>query len=335
MTLIKLYTKYKSTYYDAFKDLTIHSLVYMSTLYATWYYQDSCISLLTIPLLGLMNIRTFIIYHDCGHNSYTPSKELNYIVGSILGLFSFTPFCWTYEHHNHHLTVGNMEEELDHGYNETIIYTLKEFNNMESNKKLIYRILRDPLFFFTIFPIIKFLLIQRGSTLLYKYNNHPYKQSHNLILFDTLFSNIGVYILLTNLNNYNIIYHYLLSIIIASSVGFMLFHNQHTFNPPYVVSNNKWNKTDSGLIGSSFIKIPTYLKYFTMGIEYHHIHHMNASIPGYNLQKLHNEIIQSSSEFNNINKLSMKDCYHNLWLTLYDEDTDKYISFKEAGLKIK
>ena len=138
-----------------------------------------------------------------------------------------------------------------------------------------------------------------------------------------MFNNSGLFLLLIHMNQYGILYHYLCSLNIASSAGFMLFHNQHTFNPSYIVTNDKWNKKDSGLIGSSFIKIPNYLKYFTTGIEYHHIHHMNASIPGYNLKKYHENNIDES----NITKLSMNDCYHNLWLTLYDEDNNKYITF--------
>ena len=115
-----------------------------------------------------------------------------------------------------------------------------------------------------------------------------------------------------------------MSVIISFSIGFMLFQNQHTYNPGYICDNNKWNKKDSGLKGSSFIQIPKYLQYFTMGIEYHHIHHMNSKIPGYNLKKYHNE---KYKDHEGITKLSMKDCYDNLWLTLYDEETKKYISF--------
>jgi hypothetical protein len=51
---------------------------------------------------------------------------------------------------------------------------------------------------------------------------------------------------------------------------------------------------------------------------------MNSKIPGYNLQKYHEE--------SNIDAvtLSMTDCYNNLWLSLYDEDNKKYITFDEA-----
>jgi len=101
-----------------------------------------------------------------------------------------------------------------------------------------------------------------------------------------------------------------------------------------VVSNKEWSYKDSGLVGSSFIQIPYFLKYFTMGIEYHHIHHMNAKIPGYNLHKYHEEVISKSNMFDNVVKLSMTDCYNNLWLVLYDEDKKRYITFAEADEEI-
>ena len=128
----------------------------------------------------------------------------------------------------------------------------------------------------------------------------------------------------------DIIYHYLISEVITFSIGLMIFHNEHTFNPPYVATTKKWNKKDSGLLGSSFIQVPNYLSFFTVGIEYHHIHHMYPSIPGYNLHRFHEELKKNTNELDNIIELSMNDCYKNLWLTLYDEDNDRYISFKEA-----
>ena len=122
---------------------------------------------------------------------------------------------------------------------------------------------------------------------------------------------------------------------IGSSCGTLLFFNQHTFNPPYVVNNENWNMKDSGINGSSFIQIPYLLKYFTGNIEYHHIHHMNSKIPGYNLQAYHEEVVSKSNIFENVVKLSMNDCYNNLWLVLYDEDKTKYITFEEADTEIR
>ena len=83
MNLVNLYKRFKPSYYQAFKGLTIHVGMLSSTLYAMWYYKDSYISLITIPFLGLLNFKSSLIFHDCGHDNCTPSKQLNYIIGSI------------------------------------------------------------------------------------------------------------------------------------------------------------------------------------------------------------------------------------------------------------
>lgn len=114
-----------------------------------------------------------------------------------------------------------------------------------------------------------------------------------------------------------------------------MIHNEHTYNPPYVLKSDDWTYTNSGLLGSSLIKVPLLLKYFTGGLEYHHIHHMNAKIPLYNLQKYHEEVVSKSNMFDNIVELSLSDCYNNMSLVLYDEDKQKYITFDEADAEIQ
>jgi len=330
---MSLFKKYKSTYYQSCKDLLKHTFAYSVSLFYMWNFRNSYISILTIPLVSLMIIKTFVIFHDCGHNSYTPNKKLNYILGSILGIFCLTPYCWHYVHNQHHLTSGNKENELHHSYNETVYITFKEYRDMQW-KRHIYRLLMNPVIFFTIIPSLKFFVMNRGSEIFYKYFNYLHKPSMKLILFDTILNNSGLLLLLYYINKYGILYHYIYSNMIAFTIGMILFHNQHTYNPPYVTNNEKWNKRDSGLKGSSFIQIPQFLKFFTSGIEYHHIHHINASIPGYNIKKLHEEIINTTDEFNTITCLSMSECYNNIWLSLYDEDNNKYISFTDAESKI-
>ena len=314
---------YLSSYKDSFFDLGKHVCFYGICLYSTWHCKDNILSLVTVPLLGLMGMKNFIMMHDCGHNSYTPNKELNYIIGSIISIFCICPFNWNYSHRIHHLTSGNKTNKYKFLFNETILYTKQEYESLTFIHKFLYRIIRDPLIFYTLIPIIKFLFIIRIETIL-ENSEKEYNISKKLVLKECIFNTVGIIILFNYLNNYDILYHFIISAIIGSNIGFMLFHNQHTYNPGYIVDDKIRNKKDSGLKGSSFIQVPEYLQYFTMGIEYHHIHHMNAKIPGYNLKKYHNENYKDDET---ITKLSMEDCYNNLWLTLYDENTKKYISF--------
>jgi omega-6 fatty acid desaturase (delta-12 desaturase) len=160
------------------------------------------------------------------------------------------------------------------------------------------------------------------------------KEPIEVIIYNHLINNIGSFILCWILYKNGILYHYIISSYIGFLVNFLLFFNQHIYNPPYVVGNKEWTQRNSGLLGSSFIQIPYLLKYFTMGIEYHHIHHMNSKIPGYNIQKYHDEVVSKSNMFGNVVNLSMIDCYNNLWLVLYDDDNKKYITFAEANKEI-
>lgn len=104
----ELFTKYKSYYKSAFFDLSIHTFHVSYAFFLMWFFKNSWLSVFTIPLLGLLNVKTFIIFHDCRHQSYTPNKTLNYIIGIITGIITITPFSWNFNHNTHHLTNGNI-----------------------------------------------------------------------------------------------------------------------------------------------------------------------------------------------------------------------------------
>lgn len=295
-----------------------------------WIFRNSWLSVFTIPLLALLNVKTFIIFHDCGHQSYTPNKNLNYIIGIISGIITITPFSWNFNHNTHHLTNGNYENIYDYPYNETIFHSLEQYKHFSFPIRQLYKCIKHPYVFFSIIPIFKFLVIMRFNAFRLLKKKLSVKNMNNFVIIEQIINNIGIGFLFYFMYKYSIFYHYLITVIIGSSVGVMLFHSQHGFNPPYIVNNETFNQKDSGLIGSSFIQIPYLLKYFTGNIEYHHVHHMNAKIPNYNLKSYHDEVTSKSDMFDNLVKLSMSDCYNNLWLVLYDEDKNKYITFKEA-----
>jgi len=280
--------------------------------------------------MAALTNRTFVIFHDCCHESYTPNKQLNYVLSHITGMLVLTSPNWILDHHTHHLTNGNIENKQHYFFNETIIFTKNQFLSKTKIQQLIYRVYKNPLIFFSVVPIIYFGVFQQFIYIIKKYR-HPttFTQSLLRITFNHILNNILSFIYIFKLYEYGLLMHYICWISLSSALSFMIFHNQHSFNPSYVVNDTEWTKRNSGLSGSSFIQLPKYLKYFYMGIEYHHIHHMNAKIPGYNLQSFHEEVLSKSNMFDTIVKLSMADCYNNLWLVLYDEDKKKYISFED------
>lgn len=324
----ELYTKYKSSYKSAFFDFSLHTILFSSSCYLLWSFRNSWLSLFTIPFLGLLNIKTFIIFHDCCHNSYTPNKMLNYIISHITGIFTLTSPNWILDHHTHHLTNGNIDNNYKFKFNKLVFITKNQYHKFSTINKYIYLFVHHPIIYFTFIPTIYFFILQRFLYIIKKIQ-YKSKIQNNIftIFFNHTINNLGIIFIYIILNYFEIIHFFIISQFITTIMGFLLFFNQHTFNPPYVVNNENWNMKDSGLKGSSFIQIPYLLKYFTGNIEYHHIHHINAKIPGYNLQKYHKEVISKSNYFDNIVKISMIDCYNNLWLVLYDEDKKKYITF--------
>jgi omega-6 fatty acid desaturase (delta-12 desaturase) len=327
----ELFTKYKSSYKTAFLDFGIHTFYFSCSIYLLWLFKNSWLSIVTIPLLTSMLSRTVMVFHDCSHNSYTPSKILNYIILHISGTFIFLSPLWIIDHRSHHLTNGNIENNYNYKFNETVDYTVNKYNMMSSKMKKKFKLFYDYKIYFTLFPFLYVFVVQRFLYIIKKIK-YPSKisQSFAYICFNQSVNNVLIIGLCYYLYNSDILFHYIMSLYITSILSFIFFHNQHTFNPPYAVNNENWNVRNSGLLGSSFMQIPHLLKYFTSGIEYHHIHHVNSKIPGYNLQKYHEEVISKSNLFDNVVKLSLSDCYNNLKLRLYDEKNNKYIRIDEV-----
>ena len=68
------------------------------------------------------------------------------------------------------------------------------------------------------------------------------------------------------------------------------------------------------LRGSSYLRLPRILQWFTGNIGFHHIHHLSPRIPNYTLEECHNE----NPEFQ-IEPLTFKDSLKSLFFRLWDE----------------
>ena len=64
---------------------------------------------IAIPTAGFL-LRTFIVFHDCTHGSFMPTKRGNHVLGAFVGLLVFTPFqTWRHSHAMHHATAGDLD----------------------------------------------------------------------------------------------------------------------------------------------------------------------------------------------------------------------------------
>jgi acyl-lipid omega-6 desaturase (Delta-12 desaturase) len=105
---------------------------------------------LAIPTAGFL-MRTFIVFHDCTHGSFLPSRRANLWVGRLSGLLVFQPFAnWRHTHAVHHGTAGDLDRR---GTGDIPTLTFDEYVASPWRKRLGYRLFRNPLVMFGIGPL--------------------------------------------------------------------------------------------------------------------------------------------------------------------------------------
>jgi len=271
---------------------------------------------LTLPLCSLtagFMVRTFIIFHDCGHGSFFKSKTANTWLGRITGLLTYTPYYrWRHDHAIHHATAGDLDRR---GTGDVYTMTVKEYLAAPWWKKFGYRVMRQPIFMFFFGSLIVFVITQRIPTGKGKRENASVWWT-NLALAGLI---TGM-CLLFGWRAYVIVQ--LLVLFFGASAGIWLFYVQHNFEDVYWETHSQWDYLKASLQGSSFYKLPAVLNWFTGNIGYHHIHHLGAKIPNYNLPKAYKE-----NPIFHVKPVTLLSSLKSLTLRLYDEKTRKLVGW--------
>jgi fatty acid desaturase len=70
----------------------------------------------------------------------------------------------------------------------------------------------------------------------------------------------------------------------AMAYAMFLFHIQHEFEGTYRGPRGDLVRTAAIARGSSYLYMPWWWRWASLGVEHHAIHHMNARVPCYRLQ---------------------------------------------------
>ena len=120
---------------------------------------------------------------------------------------------------------------------------------------------------------------------------------------------------------------------VAAVFGCLMFHVQHTF--PELKREYNRDFFVNGYTGSTYLELPAIIKFFTHGIEYHHIHHLNIKIPGYKLQKCFEDAEKETVDFwKGVKRVCLFDMFK-IEFIAYDEARDRLINRKEAWEELK
>ena len=286
-------------------------------MYLTLGVSDLLTLALVLPTAGFL-VRTFVVFHDCAHGSLLPSKRANRSVGRFLGLFVLSPFQrWRHDHAIHHATSGDLERR---GVGDIITLTVGEYRARRWSGRLAYRLMRNPVVMFGLGPVIAMVIGPRIAT-----RSQRPRLRHSVLGTDVvLVVIIGGLCWLIGWQSFLIVWAP--SALLAGSVGIWLFYVQHQFEDAYWQSAADWDYSDAALRGSSYLKLPRVLQFFTGNIGLHHVHHLNSRIPNYNLQRAHDE----NAVFRQVPTLSLWDGLRSVRLKLWDEEHGKLVTFAQA-----
>ena len=272
---------------------------------------------IAVPAAGFL-LRTFILFHDCTHGGFVPTRRANTWLGVALGLVVFSPFhAWRYNHAVHHGTAGDLDRR---GTGDLHTLTVAEYNAASRGGRLGYRLFRNPLVMFGIGPIYSLLIQPRLVS----------RSARPRIRRSVIGTNVAVALMVGGLCWVMGWREYLLvqapTVVLGGAAGVFLFYVQHQFEDTYWQRPGDWTFADAALRGSSHLVLPQPLQFFTGNIGLHHVHHLNARIPNYNLQRAHDE----NPVFHTVPELSLGDALRAPRLKLWDEERGRLVTFAEA-----
>ncbi len=273
--------------------------------------------LLAIPTAGFL-VRTYIVFHDCAHGSFLPSKRANAWLGSAVGLLVFQTFgCWRHAHAVHHATAGDLDRR---GVGDVMTITVAEYNGRSRRGQLLYRLFRHPFVMFGVGPIVALVVQPRVVPRTARPRIKRGVHATNLALAAL----IAGLCLLVGWRDYLLVQGPIA--LLGGATGIWLFYVQHQFEDVYWSGGEDWSFVDAALHGSSYLKLPKVLQFFSGNIGLHHVHHLYARIPNYNLQRAHDE----NEMFHDVPTLSLLDGLRAVRLKLYDEDRGCMVTFAQA-----
>jgi omega-6 fatty acid desaturase (delta-12 desaturase) len=236
----------------------------------------------------------------------------------VLALIVWSPFsAWRHSHAIHHATSGDLDRR---GVGDVPTWTAAEYNAATRSRRIGYWLFRHPLVMFLFGPIWAMFIGPRLVT----------RSQRPRIRRSVLWTNLGLVVIvaiwcaLIGWRDYLLVWAP--PALLAASAGVFLFYVQHQFEDAYWENSDGWSYDDAALRGSSYLKLPAVLQFFTGNIGLHHVHHLSTRIPNYRLGRAHRD----NPIFDCVPVLTLWDGVKAVRLKLWDEASGRLVTFKHA-----
>jgi omega-6 fatty acid desaturase (delta-12 desaturase) len=264
-------------------------------------------------------VRMYSLFHDLTHNSLLRSRKANGRWGYLLGFLLFTPYRWWQRQHSlHHANTGNLDQR---GAGEIYTMTVDEYERASRLRRLGYRAYRNPLLMLLVGPSLVFLFERR----------FPQRGMTRRILFSVLVTNLALagwalgWSLLLGWQTYLLIQG--TTLVAGGAIAAWMLYVQHQYEDTYYRAAGDWSFELAALQGSSYLQLPRALAWVVGNANYHHVHHLSARIPNYNLRAAH----EQQAIFANTPVVTIAGSLAALRLKLWDERRGCLVGFPGRG----
>lgn len=281
------------------------------------------VPILAVPAAG-MTVRTFIIQHDCGHGSFLPSRRVNDALGHLCSLFTLTPYAhWRRQHAQHHGTWNDLDRREGRGSDiYSTCLTVAEYGALGHWQRRRHRLLNHPMVALLLLPPIVFFIVYRLP-----FDTPAAWVSERRNVHLTNLAILGLYGGLGLLVGFWPVVLVLLAVMLPASIaGVWLFSLQHRFEGASWARHDRWDAVTAAMAGSSLLRLPGLLQWFTGSIGFHHIHHLAPRVPNYRLQECH----RAHPAFASVHTLTLKDGLRAFRYALWDEGAERMVTFREV-----
>ncbi len=267
-----------------------------------------------IVLLGFIMVRSFILYHDYMHLAILRRSKPAKAVFNVVGWLLLTPgSVWRRTHNYHH---ANNSKIVGSHIGSYPIMTTTMWKRAKLKDRLAYLAVRHPLT-----QIFGYVTVFAIGMVIMPFIRQPKAHADSIptLLTHGLWLGLVAYFF----GPWMMVQAVVIPMMIATGMGSYLFYAQHNFPEMNVQSRDKWDYTKAALECSSFMDVNPVLHWLTGNIGYHHVHHLNPTIPFYRLP----EAMAAIPELQNPGRtsLSPKDVLKCFSLDLWDPRKKKMV----------
>lgn len=293
-------------------------LLYIPAFYIVLTVDILWLQVTASVFLGLLIVRTFVIYHDYCHNAIFQKSPAADVFFKLFGLYILAPkSIWKRSHDYHHKNNCKLYTSSIGSYK---IITKDKYLTLSKKERFIYMFERHPL---TILFGYLFVFIFGMSFLSFYRNPSRHWDSLVALILHVVLAALIYYFFSWS----GLILAFIIPNFISCALGSYLFYAQHNF--PGVTFNDKdgWTYVGAAMQSSSYMRLNSFLNWITANIGYHHIHHLNARIPFYRLPEVYASIpaLQAAKT----TSLGLAEIFHCLRLKVWDPVKQKMLTRRE------